>query len=66
MLYLWRENGNHVKHKDQHCLNWITLKYVVCLCEQEVSNVLTNEDNSACAFEILHSGLVPNLLRYAV
>ncbi|XP_020611050.1 E3 ubiquitin-protein ligase TRIP12-like isoform X1 [Orbicella faveolata] len=31
---------------------------------KEVSNVLTNEDNSACAFEILHSGLVPNLLRY--
>lgn len=31
---------------------------------EEVSAVLTNEDNSACAFEILHSGLVPNLLRY--
>ena len=27
--------------------------------------MLTNEDNSACAFEILHSGMVPNILRYA-
>ena len=26
--------------------------------------MLTNEDNSACAFEILHSGMVPNILRY--
>ena len=33
---------------------------------QEISDVLTNEDNSACAFEILHSGMVPNLLRYAL
>ena len=28
--------------------------------------MLTNEDNSACAFEMLHSGMVPNLLRYAL
>lgn len=31
---------------------------------KEISDVLTNEDNSACAFEILHSGMVPNILRY--
>lgn len=48
-------------HKGEHC--W---PLFVCLCDQEVSDVLANEDNSACAFEILHSGLVPNLLRYVV
>ncbi|XP_015777775.1 PREDICTED: E3 ubiquitin-protein ligase TRIP12-like [Acropora digitifera] len=31
---------------------------------KEISDVLTNEDNSACAFEILHSGIVPNILKY--
>lgn len=31
---------------------------------KDISDVLTNEDNSACAFEILHSGIVPNILRY--